>query len=366
MVRVFVAGHNCPFGKRAFVNSERLPHRLRRIAMSYDLTDLRLFVAIAEEGNLTRGAARAFLAPSSASHRLRRLEDALHTTLFERQTRGVALTPAGEALLRNARQVLASLEQLHANLSPFASGLRGHCSCGSGAWRCWDMPCGCSRWPTTGCGVAASAAATMAGPRSSVGRLPSAAVLVQSISGAPTMIRQCLQSVGLLAAVFARAELEWHGGQQSYRAWQPLNGLLKRCTTAHSTRRPLPSPQPATRPPHFGAALARASPPASSHGRSTGRICSRHIPAKFGLGANGSMAAAGRNLQALCRAAFSLASATSTSAAAPAALAQLSLRGGAAATAAASSWGGLQQHAAAAAGLRQLARVSGQWVARAG
>ncbi|KAI7841487.1 hypothetical protein COHA_004880 [Chlorella ohadii] len=87
------------------------------------------------------------------------------------------------------------------------------------------------------------------------------------------------------------------------------------------------------------------------------------------------MAAAGRNLQALCRAAFSLASATSTSAAAPAALAQLSLRGGAAATAAAggggrgaaprraprpvaaaSSWGGLQQHAAAAAGLRQLAR----------
>ena len=73
MVRVFVAGHNCPFGKRAFVNSERLPHRLCRIAMSYDLTDLRLFVAIAEEGNLTRGAARAFLAPSSASHRLRRL-----------------------------------------------------------------------------------------------------------------------------------------------------------------------------------------------------------------------------------------------------------------------------------------------------
>ena len=128
MVRVFVAGHNCPFGKRAFVNSERLPHRLCRIAMSYDLTDLRLFVAIAEEGNLTRGAARAFLAPSSASHRLRRLEDALHTTLFERQTRGVALTPGGEALLRNARQVLASLEQLHANLSPFASGLRGHVS----------------------------------------------------------------------------------------------------------------------------------------------------------------------------------------------------------------------------------------------
>ncbi|PRW39363.1 50S ribosomal L22-like isoform X2 isoform A [Chlorella sorokiniana] len=68
------------------------------------------------------------------------------------------------------------------------------------------------------------------------------------------------------------------------------------------------------------------------------------------------MAATGRSLQALCRAAFSLASAASTSAAAPAALTQLGLRGGVAAAAAASSWGGLQQHAAAAAGLRQLAR----------
>ena len=96
--------------------------------MNYDLTDLRLFVAIAEERNLTRGAARACLAPSSASHRLRRLEDALNTSLFERQTRGVQLTRAGEALLRNARQVLASLEQMHANLSPFATGIRGHVS----------------------------------------------------------------------------------------------------------------------------------------------------------------------------------------------------------------------------------------------
>jgi DNA-binding transcriptional LysR family regulator len=96
--------------------------------VNYDLVDLRLFVAIAEERNLTRGAARAYLAPSSASHRLRRLEEALNTTLFERQTRGVKLTRAGEALLRNARQVLASLEQMHANLSPFATGIRGHVS----------------------------------------------------------------------------------------------------------------------------------------------------------------------------------------------------------------------------------------------
>ncbi len=96
--------------------------------MGYDLTDLRLFVAMAEERNLTRGAARAFLAPSSASHRLWRLEDALQTPLFDRQPRGLEPTRAGEALLRHARQVFACIEQMHAELSPFASGIRGQVS----------------------------------------------------------------------------------------------------------------------------------------------------------------------------------------------------------------------------------------------
>ena len=96
--------------------------------MPYDLIDLRLFIAIAEERNLTRGAARAHLAPSSASHRLRQLEEALSTPLFERQARGLELTQAGETLLRNARQVFARIEQMHADLSPYAAGIRGHVS----------------------------------------------------------------------------------------------------------------------------------------------------------------------------------------------------------------------------------------------
>lgn len=94
--------------------------------MHYDLTDLRLFVAIAEAQNLTRGAERVHLAPSSASHRMRLLEAAMGTPLFTRQSRGVAITRAGEALLRHARQVFAQLEQMHADLAPFAEGVRGH------------------------------------------------------------------------------------------------------------------------------------------------------------------------------------------------------------------------------------------------
>ena len=94
--------------------------------MRYNLTDLRLFVAVAEASNLTRGAERAHLAPSSASHRLQQLEGALGTPLFVRRARGVELTRAGEALLRHARQVFAQLEQMHADLAPFAQGIRGH------------------------------------------------------------------------------------------------------------------------------------------------------------------------------------------------------------------------------------------------
>ena len=96
--------------------------------MHYDLIDLRLFVAIAEAKNLTRGAERVHLAASSASHRMRLLEESIGTSLLLREPRGVSLTRAGEALLRHARQVFAQLEQMHADLTPYAKGVRGHVS----------------------------------------------------------------------------------------------------------------------------------------------------------------------------------------------------------------------------------------------
>ena len=91
--------------------------------MVYDLPDLRLVTAIADSGSLTGGAARIHLAPSSASHRLTQLEAALGVALFTRHPRGLMPTPAGESLLRHARQVFAQLEQMHADLAPYASGL---------------------------------------------------------------------------------------------------------------------------------------------------------------------------------------------------------------------------------------------------
>ncbi len=93
--------------------------------MRYDLIDLRLFVAVAEQGNLTRGAQRVHLAPPSASARIRTLEDELGAALLERGARGVTLTPAGQALLRHARSVLGKVEALHAELGAYARGVKG-------------------------------------------------------------------------------------------------------------------------------------------------------------------------------------------------------------------------------------------------
>lgn len=92
--------------------------------MRYGLVDLKLFVAVADECNVTRGAARCFLAPSSASLRIRQLEDSLGTPLFTRAARGVALTRAGQVMLEHCRRSLAELEQMHASLAPYAQGIK--------------------------------------------------------------------------------------------------------------------------------------------------------------------------------------------------------------------------------------------------
>ncbi len=91
----------------------------------YDLTDLRLFLAVADTGSVSRGAQRCHLAPSSASLRIAGLESVLGVRLFERQARGVTLTQPGQILLEHARSCLAGLGQMHADLAPFAAGISG-------------------------------------------------------------------------------------------------------------------------------------------------------------------------------------------------------------------------------------------------
>ena len=93
--------------------------------MRLDFTDLRLFVSIADTGSITHGAGRAHLALASASARVRGLEQAFRVRLLERGRRGAALTPAGRALARHARLVLAQVEALGGELGEYARGLKG-------------------------------------------------------------------------------------------------------------------------------------------------------------------------------------------------------------------------------------------------
>lgn len=94
--------------------------------MRHDLVSLRIFVAVAECGNLTRAAEREHLAVSAISKRIAELEDLVRTPLLQRYPRGVGLTPAGQSLLHHARQILQRVESMDAELAEFAGGVRGH------------------------------------------------------------------------------------------------------------------------------------------------------------------------------------------------------------------------------------------------
>jgi len=77
--------------------------------MDVELRHLRSFVAVAEELNFTRAAARVHIAQPALSAHIRQLEERVGCRLVERTTRRVALTPAGEALFALAPSALAAV-----------------------------------------------------------------------------------------------------------------------------------------------------------------------------------------------------------------------------------------------------------------
>jgi DNA-binding transcriptional LysR family regulator len=71
---------------------------------------LRYFVAVADDLHFTRAATRLFVAQQALSKQIHELEELVGTPLFERTSRKVSLTPAGEVFLIQARAVLAALD----------------------------------------------------------------------------------------------------------------------------------------------------------------------------------------------------------------------------------------------------------------
>ncbi|TCM71247.1 LysR family transcriptional regulator [Rhizobium sp. BK068] len=93
--------------------------------MRFDFTDLRLFLAVAEAGSITHGAAEAGLSLPAASERLREMEASSRLRLLDRGRRGVTLTEAGEALLHHARLVLSQMARMHGEMGQLAKAVRG-------------------------------------------------------------------------------------------------------------------------------------------------------------------------------------------------------------------------------------------------
>ncbi|CAM3346947.1 regulatory helix-turn-helix protein, lysR family [Paracoccus aminovorans] len=92
--------------------------------MRFDPTDLRLFLAVADAGSITHGAADAGLSLPAASERLGDMELSGGVRLLDRGRRGVALTEAGEALAHHARLISRQMAMMRGELGEYATGLR--------------------------------------------------------------------------------------------------------------------------------------------------------------------------------------------------------------------------------------------------
>lgn len=96
-----------------------------------EIRQLRAFVAIAESGTFTAGAARVHVTQAAVSMQIRQLENEVGAKLFIRAPRNVILTEAGEKLLERARHILREHDAALEEIAEFAGAKRGRLRIGS-------------------------------------------------------------------------------------------------------------------------------------------------------------------------------------------------------------------------------------------
>jgi DNA-binding transcriptional LysR family regulator len=90
-----------------------------------EIRHLQYFVAVAETRHFGQAAERLHMAQSPLSQAIRQLESQVGATLFDRTTRRVELTPAGEAFLRDARRILDAVEAAQNRVQLIGDGRAG-------------------------------------------------------------------------------------------------------------------------------------------------------------------------------------------------------------------------------------------------
>ena len=89
-----------------------------------ELRQLRYFVAVAETGNISTAAKKIFLTQPALSRQIKALENEIGQCLLERRAHSVHLTPVGEGLLRDARELLQHADQVLERVRSAGRGVR--------------------------------------------------------------------------------------------------------------------------------------------------------------------------------------------------------------------------------------------------
>ena len=95
-----------------------------------ELRQLEYFVAVAEEQNFTRAAARVHISQSGVSAQIRELERDLGAELIDRSGRSATLTPSGKAALEQARAVLTAVDAVRQAVDDVTGLMRGRLAIG--------------------------------------------------------------------------------------------------------------------------------------------------------------------------------------------------------------------------------------------
>ena len=93
--------------------------------MDLNFRDIRAFIAVAQTGNFTRAAARLHLSQPALTVQIRRLEETVGVRLFDRNSRNVALTPAGRELLPVLQKSLHDMEHVLIDARALGEGSSG-------------------------------------------------------------------------------------------------------------------------------------------------------------------------------------------------------------------------------------------------
>ncbi len=104
-----------------------------------ELRHLRYFVTVAEELHFGRAAERLFISQPPLSQQIQHLEREIGVALFLRTSRSVQLTPAGEVFLRDARLILAAVDNAVLGAKRAARGEEGWLGIGFAASATYDL-----------------------------------------------------------------------------------------------------------------------------------------------------------------------------------------------------------------------------------